>query len=517
MKKVSLLYFIPALFGMILLFAFSADSPAQTPQYYNYQQVGASNNSFPFGQAAGKGVQWLFLPGDFNQPTPVPAGNNITKIYYWVSGAGTRTYTDLVVLMAKDTTTLFPSGTFYSGPMDTVYYKASVSLTGTLNSWMEIVLDRPYAYDPAKSLIVFVGQCGGAGTGINILQNAIGVGRRTWSVGGCPFTPYAGGDGSIANFGITVAAAGNALPDLLYYKFKNNTAGFTPNFAVPGVGTNPAPFIGSVTSGGQFDSALIGTGVAGAGVTPGWSLNVGSSSWTISMWVSIPTSTSGSAFYLFGDPGSGTFRCFHNGVALQNNLILRGTGITDVTVTGIGPAPTVVHFVYDSAAANIKSFKNGVLFSTIAQTPLNIATGTGFRVGGYSTSANFMGLFDEFRFYKRALNEAEITATWNQNLGVATGVTPITSVVPDKYTLSQNYPNPFNPTTKINFSLPKSGLVTLKIFDVLGREVSILINEVKNAGSYSVDFNASSLSSGMYYYRLESNGFMDTKKMMFVK
>jgi Secretion system C-terminal sorting domain len=89
--------------------------------------------------------------------------------------------------------------------------------------------------------------------------------------------------------------------------------------------------------------------------------------------------------------------------------------------------------------------------------------------------------------------------------------------VPTIYSLSQNYPNPFNPTTKINFALPKQGLVTLRIYDVLGREVRTLVNEVKSAGTYSVDFNASEYSSGVYFYRLESNGFSDIKRMMLIK
>jgi len=97
------------------------------------------------------------------------------------------------------------------------------------------------------------------------------------------------------------------------------------------------------------------------------------------------------------------------------------------------------------------------------------------------------------------------------------GVTPISSEVPASFSLSQNYPNPFNPTTKINFALPKSGLVTLKVYDVLGKEVSTLVNEVKNAGTYSFEFNASSLTSGVYFYKLEANGFSDVKKMLLVK
>jgi hypothetical protein len=97
------------------------------------------------------------------------------------------------------------------------------------------------------------------------------------------------------------------------------------------------------------------------------------------------------------------------------------------------------------------------------------------------------------------------------------GIINISSTVPDKYTLGQNYPNPFNPTTNIKFAIPKNGLVTLKIYDILGREVTTLVNEVKTAGSYLVDFNASTLSSGIYFYRLESNGFRETKKMMLIK
>jgi hypothetical protein len=91
------------------------------------------------------------------------------------------------------------------------------------------------------------------------------------------------------------------------------------------------------------------------------------------------------------------------------------------------------------------------------------------------------------------------------------------SKTPSKYSLSQNYPNPFNPITKIEYSLPKQGFVSIKIFDILGREVKILINEFKNPGYYSIDFNASELSSGVYYYKLESGEFTDIKRMTVIK
>jgi hypothetical protein len=100
---------------------------------------------------------------------------------------------------------------------------------------------------------------------------------------------------------------------------------------------------------------------------------------------------------------------------------------------------------------------------------------------------------------------------------IVSGINPISNIIPSEYALSQNFPNPFNPTTKINFALPKSGLVTLKVYDMLGKEVSSLVNEVKNAGTYSVDFNAASLTSGIYFYKVSVNGFSEVKKMMLVK
>lgn len=88
---------------------------------------------------------------------------------------------------------------------------------------------------------------------------------------------------------------------------------------------------------------------------------------------------------------------------------------------------------------------------------------------------------------------------------------------PEVFSLSQNYPNPFNPTTKINFSIPKQGFVTLKVYDMLGKEVATLVNETKFAGNYSVDFNGSNLPSGTYFYRIETDDFSDVKKMILVK
>lgn len=101
------------------------------------------------------------------------------------------------------------------------------------------------------------------------------------------------------------------------------------------------------------------------------------------------------------------------------------------------------------------------------------------------------------------------------------GISQIGSEVPEKFTLSQNYPNPFNPSTKINFGIPETGLVNVTIFDMSGKEVSVLLNENKTSGNYSITFNGANLSSGIYYYRITAslNGisFTDTKKMTLIK
>lgn len=88
---------------------------------------------------------------------------------------------------------------------------------------------------------------------------------------------------------------------------------------------------------------------------------------------------------------------------------------------------------------------------------------------------------------------------------------------PDEYMLLQNYPNPFNPITKITFQIPANEFTSLKVYDVLGREAAVLVNEEKAAGRYEVDFNASNLSSGVYYYTIKAGNFTSTKKMIVVK
>jgi hypothetical protein len=111
------------------------------------------------------------------------------------------------------------------------------------------------------------------------------------------------------------------------------------------------------------------------------------------------------------------------------------------------------------------------------------------------------------------------TYTWIGNLMTPVVSVEQVSVVPVRYMLSQNYPNPFNPSTRINYSIEKPGKVSLKVYDMLGREVSTLVNENQVAGTYTVIFNTAgqSFSSGIYFYHLVSGSFVATHKLILLK
>ena len=107
-------------------------------------------------------------------------------------------------------------------------------------------------------------------------------------------------------------------------------------------------------------------------------------------------------------------------------------------------------------------------------------------------------------------------AKWEQ-IRLLVGVDGESDELPTAYTLSQNYPNPFNPSTTIRFAIPQSDRVTLRVYDLLGRDVSTLVDEVRSAGEYTIQFNAAGLASGMYYYRMQSGNFSEMRKLLLLR
>jgi hypothetical protein len=117
-------------------------------------------------------------------------------------------------------------------------------------------------------------------------------------------------------------------------------------------------------------------------------------------------------------------------------------------------------------------------------------------------------------FVQNDVNKEILNSAKGSNI---TSVSNNQSELPSSYSLSQNYPNPFNPSTKINFSLPKDDFVTLKVFDILGNETAVLANGNFKAGSHSIDFDASALATGIYFYKMTAGSFSETRKMTLVK
>jgi hypothetical protein len=111
---------------------------------------------------------------------------------------------------------------------------------------------------------------------------------------------------------------------------------------------------------------------------------------------------------------------------------------------------------------------------------------------------------------------------WVNEIKISYLYTPITSIekvlyLPNFLGLSQNYPNPFNPTTSMQYTISNRQFVTLKVYDLLGREIATLVNEEKPAGEYEVEFDGSNLTSGIYFYRLNAGEYSATKKMILLK
>jgi len=203
-------------------------------------------------------------------------------------------------------------------------------------------------------------------------------------------------------------------------------------------------------------------------------------------------------------------------------------GITDtLTLDGGGDASVVWIFKMTGAlttASNsyVKLINGAQWYNVFWQ------VGTSATLGSNSTfRGNIMALSSITAEEGATINGRLLALTDSVSLhnntigGVAVAATVRTEYVPQGFTLSQNYPNPFNPTTKIQYTIGNAGLVSLKVYDALGREVATLVNGNQEAGSYTVPFNTSetklNLSSGMYFYRLEAGSFVSTKKLILMK
>jgi hypothetical protein len=169
---------------------------------------------------------------------------------------------------------------------------------------------------------------------------------------------------------------------------------------------------------------------------------------------------------------------------------------------------------------NITSPTQGMLNSCAAGCHRNpgAASGTsnvpGFGVGFDSNITNWREHTDSLL--------ADTLNRWFQRQTWTIGIRKISSEVPDKYVLSQNYPNPFNPETQIQFSIPKAAFVSIKIYDITGKEIYNLVADNYQPGTYSVKWNSMNnageyVASGVYFYRISAGSFVEAKKMILVR
>ena len=117
-----------------------------------------------------------------------------------------------------------------------------------------------------------------------------------------------------------------------------------------------------------------------------------------------------------------------------------------------------------------------------------------------------------FQFFTRNGNLIDSHLVSSAVVNGVEGSSPI-----NEYKLFQNYPNPFNPTTTITYTIPRAGVISMKIFDILGREVTSLVNDYKLAGQYSIVFDGSNLTSGVYVYQLKANDYVASQKLVLLK
>lgn len=180
----------------------------------------------------------------------------------------------------------------------------------------------------------------------------------------------------------------------------------------------------------------------------------------------------------------------------------------------------VVYYLEISTGQNrlVKGFKtdrNGnVLWGGVILSVSSATSGKGRLTGAFTSTGNSLLTWADSRVDANGVYAQELN--FNGQLGVITGANQIGGR-PEEFSLGQNYPNPFNPSTNIEFRIANFGFVSLKVFDLLGREVATLVNEAKPAGTYDVTFNANNLSSGVYFYQLQASEFVQVRKMILAK
>jgi hypothetical protein len=203
---------------------------------------------------------------------------------------------------------------------------------------------------------------------------------------------------------------------------------------------------------------------------------------------------------------------------------------TDITAEGTFLVDTsYIIYPVELSGFNADVIRNDVMLNWSTASELNNygfdierSSGNGWEKVGYTKGNGTINSISSYNFEDKNLNSGKYSyrlkqLDYNGNYEYYYLNNEISVGVPGEFSLKQNYPNPFNPVTKIDFDIPENSMVSLKIYDLNGRMIKTLLNGDLNSGYYSIDFDASSLPSGVYYYRIESGNFISTKKLILLK
>jgi len=259
---------------------------------------------------------------------------------------------------------------------------------------------------------------------------------------------------------------------------------------VKALAVNGSKFFAGITGGEWIDYSHYTYGVylsTDNGLTWSWPTNIGFNKVVITL--------SAVGNHLFAGTSSGVYLSTDDGgswTAANNGLT--NTNITSAVVSGNNL------FVGTNGGGVFLTTDNGASWSAVNTGLTNLYVYSLAVIGNdLYAGAMMSGL------WKRSLSDI-VTAVEDDKINQ-----------PANFALHQNYPNPFNPTTTLSFAISHSSLVTLKLFDVLGKEIAVLVNENKSAGNYEINFDASNLSSGIYFYKLQAGNFSSTKKMVLTR
>lgn len=226
-------------------------------------------------------------------------------------------------------------------------------------------------------------------------------------------------------------------------------------------------------------------------------------------WTQVdPRSIHGVSFYAFAVFGTNIFAGTDHGVFLSTNngtsWIAVNTGLTSDSVN------VLVVSLSGAGGKNLFAGTRGGVFLLS-----DSGTSWGAVNTGGLTNINILALAVSGT---NLIAGTDGSGVWTRPLSeMITGVADNRNRIPTEFALNQNYPNPFNPSTVISYQLPVNSFVALKVYDVLGREMEVLVNERQSVGSHSAIFNASNLSGGVYFYRLQAGSYSETKKLMLLK